>query len=359
MSPSSSTEPARRFGLPQVAAASVVVLILVVVLKELSSLLQPLFFAIFFYYIGAPVSQLLIRKRVPPILATLALVLLAVAILTLFGTIVGAHIEEFAAQFPTYRRKTVELFVRFTGWLRAEYPYVGDRLPADVVSAIPFQRLEGVVRAVVGSFFGFATASLMVAFFLIFVSQEASSLPKRLDAAYGDRRSKRILDVGRRINRGIIHYVYVKGLASLTVALLSFVALIAFRVDYAVLWGVLFFLGNFIPYLGSAVAVALPLLIALLSFSSLAPVFVLAAILIAFQVLVSNYLEPRFAGETLNLSPLVVLTSLVFWGWLWGIVGLMLSIPIMVSLRIVFENLDSTREAAILMSYATKPPKSS
>jgi len=207
-----------------------------------------------------------------------------------------------------------------------------------------------------GNFVNFMSAGLLVIFFVIFITQEGNTLPARLVAAYGTRRADQILEIGRRINSGIIGYVYVKGLASVLVAVLSTIAMLLFQLDLAILWGALVFFGNFIPFLGSAIAVIFPLTICLLQFGSLGVFISLAAILIGFQIFVGNYLEPKFAGTTLNLSPLVVMISLVFWGWLWGIVGLLLSIPIMVSIKFIFENIPATHSLALLMSHQTDKP---
>jgi len=349
-----------KFGVVGLASTLLVLVILVVVLKELASFIQPLFFAIFFFYISHPIVKSLIERKIPSFVAHLVPLFLVVLILFLIGWMIGAHIDTLAAQFPGYKGRVQGLFQSSLMWVFEHLPVVGEKL-REVMSGqtIPLGHLESVVKATVGNFVGFLSFGFLVLFFLIFIMQEAGSMPKRVEAAYGPRRAAQILGIGNRINKGIIRYVYVKGLASLTVAFLSMITMLAFRLDLAILWGVLTFFANFIPYVGSAAAVAFPVVIAFLQFGSLGAVLAMVLILVGIQILVGNYLEPKFAGQQLNLSPVVVLLSLAFWGWLWGIVGLILSIPIMVSLKLILENIPATREISILMSHVTKSAKSS
>jgi AI-2 transport protein TqsA len=122
-------------------------------------------------------------------------------------------------------------------------------------------------------------------------------------------------------------------------------------VEFALVWGMLTFLLNFIPTIGSFVAVLLPLGVAFFQFSDhLIMLFWLALILIAIQFTIGNLVDPRVVGKSLNLSPLVVLFSLIFWGWLWGIIGMFLAVPLAVIAKIIFENIDSLRFLSVLMS---------
>jgi len=338
-----------------IASAFVVFIILVLVLRELAAILQPLFIAVFFYYIGAPLIRELTARKVPSFIAYLVPIFIAVAVLLILGWIIGAYIDDLAANFPSYKLRIQKLAQSSLGFVYVHIPVIGDELKEALSKqTIPLGHLEKIIGTIIGNFVGFLSTSLLVIFFLIFINSEASSLPKRLIDAYGAKKADNILGIGRRINKGIIEYVYVKGLASLLVALLSTGAMLAFRLDLAILWGTLTFFGNFVPYVGSAMAVLFPIVIALLQFNSAGSVFALAICLIGFQILVGNFLEPKYAGQQLNLSPLVVLVSLVFWGWLWGVVGLLLSIPIMVSVKFVLENFDGTRDIAIMMSHVSK-----
>ena len=121
-------------------------------------------------------------------------------------------------------------------------------------------------------------------------------------------------------------------------------------VDFALLWGTLVFILNFIPTIGSIVATVPPIAITFFQFGSIGKTIVVAILLIATQLIVGNILEPKIMGRGLKLSPMVVLLSLIFWGWIWGIPGMLLSVPLTAAIRIGMEQLDSTRTIAELIS---------
>jgi len=127
------------------------------------------------------------------------------------------------------------------------------------------------------------------------------------------------------------------------------IVLLIFGVPFAVLFGVLNFLLNYIPTIGSIIGTTLPVLIAALQFDSLWPAFWLLIILMGLQMLMGNWLEPKLMGTSLGMSPLLVLFALFFWGWLWGIPGMILAVPIMAILQIIFKNIPSLNFLAALM----------
>src|SRR5262249_54128513 len=144
--------------------------------------------------------------------------------------------------------------------------------------------------------------------------------------------------------------IAVKAWISFVTAILSFAVLAAFRVEFAVVWGILIFLLNFIPYVGVLVAVAPPVLLAFLQFDEVWRGIAVAGLLIGVQVFTGQYMEPRLAGKRLNLSPLLIILSLAFWGYLWGPVGMILAVPLTVVCKIVLENIPETKAVGTLMS---------
>jgi AI-2 transport protein TqsA len=133
-------------------------------------------------------------------------------------------------------------------------------------------------------------------------------------------------------------------------AVAAFGVMLAFKLELAPLWAAILFLLNFIPYIGSIVAFIFPMMMAILQFTSFEPVAILGLLFFAIDNLVGNYWEPRMAGARLNLSPLVVVFAVAFWGWLWGPIGMILSVPITVSLRFLLENIGFTRPLALLLA---------
>lgn len=333
------------------AAIAVLVAVAVLALERLAPILQPLALGLFLFYLGAPLARRLERWRVPPLVASLAVVLGATAALAVLGWIVTAQVPTLRERLPEYVREARELLTPAQAWLVDRLPRGGESASSLVDQLFglltPASRL---LRDLLGGLLDWGVLALLAIVFLVFLHFEATTLPERLRAALGERRARRLVAFGARTNEAIVAYMWVKGAASLVIAVLSAAILLAFGVDFALLWAALVFFGNFIPYVGSFVAVLLPLGVAILQFRSWPAVLVLALLLIAAQVFVAELLEPRLAGKRLNLSPVLVIASLLFGGLVWGIVGMVLVIPYVVALRLAFENASSTRWLAILMA---------
>jgi AI-2 transport protein TqsA len=214
-------------------------------------------------------------------------------------------------------------------------------------SGFSFPRL---VQNLSGSFFSFLGNVLWVVLFMAFILAERESFTKRLVNQLGRENAEPILKSLQQINNSVQQYLGLKTLISfLTGALVTIVLTIA-GVDFALLWGVLTFILNFIPTIGSIVATLPPIAITLFQSASISKTLVIAILLLCIQFLVGNVLEPKLMGRGLNLSPLVVLFSLIFWGWLWGIPGMLLSIPLTAAIRIAMEQIEATKTVAVLIS---------
>jgi predicted PurR-regulated permease PerM len=215
----------------------------------------------------------------------------------------------------------------------------------------PDSRIRDVFRSAVGNFLEFLTATFVVLIYTIFLIAERVSLPGRVARAFGEERAKNIMTVVESINRAVHDYIALKTLVSLLQGVLSFAVLASFGVDFAVMWGVLIFLFNFIPYIGSFVAVSVPIVLSFLQFAEEPwKPLVITLLLLLIQRVVDNFIEPRLTGHKLGLSPLLVLLSLAFWGWLWGVVGMILAVPLTVIVKIILENIRETKPLATLMS---------
>jgi predicted PurR-regulated permease PerM len=124
-----------------------------------------------------------------------------------------------------------------------------------------------------------------------------------------------------------------------------------FGVDFYFVWGFLCFFSHYVPNIGSLISTILPGLTALLQFDNIITPIIIIILLIVVQNVIGNILEPKYLGDQLDLSPLLLLLSLIFWGYVWGIVGMILSVPIMSMIKIVLSKFEGTKSVAILMSY--------
>jgi predicted PurR-regulated permease PerM len=324
------------------------------ILYVCASILQPLFIAGLLVYLVIPVHQRLVRWRVP---SAVAYLLIVVGVLGLFWGIGDVAYRNFAQlsgeRLGVYEERLDGLARKVLRGLPFAVPdldnwHVRNLLTFDIG---PDSRVRSVLRSAVGNFLQFLTATFVVLLYLIFLIAERVSLPGRVARAFGETRAKEIMAVIEAINRAVHDYIALKTLVSALQGLLSFAVLAAFGVEFAVMWGVLIFLFNFIPYLGSFVAVSLPIVLSFLQYADepWKPLLI-TLLLLVIQRIVDNFIEPRLTGQKLGLSPLIVLLSLAFWGWLWGVVGMILAVPLTVIGKIILENIRETRPLATLIS---------
>ncbi len=334
------------------AATSIVAVVLLVgVLYQLRDIARPFAIAVFLTYIVHPLVAWLVRRRCPRAVAYALALSVVLAVLYGIGQLAVLNARGFAANLPRYQQnlaryadQLVALAQRYKliepGELRAE---AWRRL-------VPTQWIASIVGEGTSAFFGFVSNLLVVLFFALFILLEAERVPERIRRAWPAARAQRVLDALADINTNVQRYLLVKVLVSAVTAVAALLVMMAFGLDFFALWAVLVFVFNFVPYVGSVLATALPGLLALVQFESPMTALWLAVLLTSIQMLIGNVLEPQLQGRRLNLSPLLILVALAFWGWLWGIVGMVLAIPIAVTLRIAMERVPALRPLAVMMS---------
>ena len=320
-------------------------------LKELAPLLRPLILAVFLAYTILPVhrrlSQWVPSRLAGPLLALLAAVaVLGVAVLV-YGNLVAL------------RGELPRLIDRARGLIEGVRAWGRDHLPAWVfeLASHPGRaetdtaaRLKAIASGLVNAAAGFLAEALVVGFYLIFLLIEARRFPTRVRAGFAPEQADRVLEVVGSINRAMASYLRAKVLSSLVTALPVVAVLWAFGVPFPGMWGVLAFIGNFIPYVGSLVAFVLPVLLAFLELEPVSRPLGVLGLLVLVQVVTNTIVEPRLTAQAVDLSPLVVLIALAFWGLCWGVVGMVLAVPLTVMLKVVWENIALTRPLARLIS---------
>ena len=193
--------------------------------------------------------------------------------------------------------------------------------------------------------------TFIIGFYVLFLFVEENVFNLKLKYLYTE--SSKFDDVSvtlERISAAISKYISLKTLVSLITGVSSFIALLAIGVDTPLFWAFLIFILNFIPVVGSLIAILFPATIALFQFGDLTHFFLVLVIIGFIQLLVGNILEPKIMGNSLNVSSLVVILSLSFWGMIWGITGMVLSVPITVIMIIFFAQFPSTKSLAIILS---------
>ena len=348
-------EPSKSLSDTRVTLAAAWLLLLVlltVILQTLSFLFIPLCFAILACYaMGIPMDYLK-RFKIPKFIRIILIIAVVMGLIFMLGKLVTVNVRQFQAQLPGYEEK----FWEYSANILAHFDISqeqGKEMIDSFLSNFKQKRISslgGIVQSVSGSFFSFMGNLMWVLLFMVFILAEREAFTKRLVNRLGQERSAPILDSMDNINDAIQQYLGLKTLISLLIGVMVTVVLWLLGIDFALLWGTLVFILNFIPTIGSIVATVPPIAITLFQYGSISKTLLVAALLIAMQVAVGNILEPKVMGRGLNLSPLVVLLSLIFWGWVWGIPGMLLSVPLTAALRIAMEQIDSTRTTAALIS---------
>lgn len=219
------------------------------------------------------------------------------------------------------------------------------------VSAASLPDLTGVITGIGASVAGIAATTGLVLVYTLFMFIEQGSFPRKFVKIFNGRasrgRARVILD---SITNNIKKYMFIKTFISGLTAILSYFVMLYFGLEFAAVWAFIIFILNYIPTFGSIIACGLPILYSLVSMDNLRGPVAIAIGLVGLQIVIGNILEPRLTGNKLNLSTLAILINLVFWGILWGPIGMFFSVPLLVATLIILSQFDNTRWIAVLLS---------
>lgn len=317
--------------------------IVVAGIRMAAPILVPFLLSAFIAVISGPLLSWLHRKGVPRALALLTVVVAIVAVGLVLAGLVGRSIDAFSRSLPLYEERLSEQTTSLLAWVRGlgiDVPEGGLQSAFDPGAAM---KLAGSLLSGLG---GVLTNAFMILITVMFLLVEASGFSAKLRATVADPdRSFGTID---RFLATIQRYMAIKTAVSLATGTAITVWLAILGVDYPVLWGLLAFMLNYVPTIGSILAAVPAVLLALLQLGSG------SALLAAFGFLVVNVaigtvIEPRVMGKGLGLSTLVVFLSLVFWGWVLGPVGMLLSVPLTMTLKIGLGSSEDTRWIADLL----------
>ncbi len=312
-------------------------------LREAGPILVPFLFAAFLAIISFPAVEWLTGRRVPLVIAVTLVLLVAVALLGGLGLIVSQSVRNFTANLPFYEERLTEQISQGRTWL--DHSGISVPIPniEDLVDGAAIFSATGTLVAGLGVLLANVLLSLLSYVFMLF---EAPGLPAKLRHAFG-RDSLVLADLDVMAGK-MKRYLALKALVSLGTGIPVWLFLTLMGIDYPVLWGLLAFLLNFIPNIGSIIAAVPPTLLAIIQYGPLSAIAV-GAFFLAINTLMGNIVEPRIMGQGLDLSTFVVFAALVFWGWALGAVGMFLAVPLTIMAQIVLASHPQTRGMAVLM----------
>ncbi|ESR22826.1 AI-2E family transporter [Lutibaculum baratangense] len=264
-------------------------------------------------------------------------------VLFVFTTILSQQVNAVVEAMPRYLQRMDDL-VRDLG------SFAGEDLSADFAAAFREINLAERLPRILGSAGAMLTGISLVVLYLAFMFTERpvfwSKLGRVLDAG-PEHQAHHVI---RAINESIERYFWVKLVVSSMTGLAAYAVMKPLGLDFAETWALLAFILNFIPNIGSVIATIAPTLVALVQFDTLGPFLIVGLGVTAIELFIGNVVEPALMGRSLNLSPLVIILSLTFWGALWGVVGMFLSVPIMVTVLIVASQVPAWRWVAVVLS---------
>lgn len=315
-------------------------------MKAASSLILPLLSSLFIAMISLPLLNWLRSKRVPTAAAVALTLFAALSVLVGVGLVVGGSVRQFTERVPTYQESLNTMFAgvvsRILEQTKAWGLDLSEHLNTQLIN--PSAALD-VAQGALATMLSIVSNSFLVILTITFILFEAAGFPDKLRAAFGVHGASARYD---KIKLEIQKYLGIKTLVSVVTGALVTAALTIIGVDFPFLWGMLAFLLNFIPTLGSLIAAVPPVLLAIVQLGP-GHAIAVAVVFLVVNITMGNLIEPYLMGRRLGLSTLVVFMSLVFWGWVWGPLGMLLSVPLTMICKIMFENTEDLRWVAILL----------
>ncbi len=344
-----------------IALGLILVFMVVWVLIIGETIILPFMIALFFSFLLDPIVELLVKWKIPVGISVTLTLLLAFVFLYLMGLLVYASVQSFVGQFPLYQGRLLNWISQITKLIE---DFLGEPLQLKDYKTLDwfgwlknFSIAKGVLSSV-GTFLTFVLRILIVIIFIAYLLTGKRNINHKIKEAFPGDQAARIIRILETVTNQVQMYLGVKTLVSFITGIISIIIFYIFGLDFAIFWGFLIFLFNFVPNIGAVIASILPALFSLLQFGSPSVAFWLIVSLSILQLSMGNFVEPRMMGRSLNLSPLFVILSLIFWGYIWGITGLILAVPILGTLTIVLENIDSLKFLSVFFRGRRKVVKS-
>ncbi len=319
------------------------IVVIVAGLKAAGAIIVPFLLAVFLAIICSPLLFWLQRRGIPDLLGLVLILGAVVGIWMLFVMLAGTTLADFSRNVPYYQDRLTlimqEIMRRLT-----EYGLSVDTTVLEEI--LNPGRIMKMVASTLNGLGGMLTNTFLILLIFIFLLLEAAGIQDKLRAIRGNQDDS--LEEYAAITSGVNRYLGIKITTSLLTGIMVFILLSVQKVDFAILWAMCAFLLNFIPNIGSIIA-AIPAV--LLCLIQLGPIQALITTIgyLAINTVVGSIIEPRVMGAGIGLSPLVVFLSLIFWGWVLGPVGMLLSVPLTMTLKIAMGGKDSTRWIALLL----------
>ena len=318
-------------------------IIIIAGMRAAQSIIEPFFLSVFIAVICSTPLLFLKRKGVSTGISVVIILVGIVVIAFILIVLIGTSLQDFSDALPTYQARLQDQTAGIFNWLRTR------GIDIDHQKLLGYINPGAVMEVFANALSSFQTVladAFMIILTVIFILLEVSGFPDKLRIALGDKKPpSEGLD---KITSGIKRYIAIKTFTSLATGIFVAVSLVIIGVDYPALWGLIAFLLNYVPNIGSIIAAVPAVLLSFIQFGMGRTLFVIG-VYIFINIIIGSIIEPRVMGRGLGLSTLVVFLSLVFWGWVLGPVGMLLSVPLTMIVKISLEESEDTRWIAVLL----------
>jgi predicted PurR-regulated permease PerM len=324
-------------------------------LSALSSILLPLVLAFLLAVMFEPLLALLKKIKVPSFLILPAVSIITLAFIVLILNIIYQTSTDIASQKDYLTTRFQSKLEGFLNWIESitRGSVNADFLYKQINDIPKSQWFSNTAGSIAGSISSFTGSFIMFSIYYIILLSGMSGYKKYVKYVGGIKKNA-LLETYEKVQKSIFSYMIIKTLLNLASGLMVTLICLAFGIKFAVFWGFITFLVYYIPSFGSIIATVLPLLMGIIQFDSFNKVFFMFICLFVVLTITGSIIEPKIMGTRMRLNTVTVIFGLVFWGYLWGIPGMMLSVPLMVILKLVFEHFPALNIISRLMGYPEK-----
>jgi AI-2 transport protein TqsA len=289
-------------------------------------------------------KSLFIQKYIPSWLKTGLASFVIFGGIFFIGQMLTANIQSLADSYTEYISNIEQIAIKINEVFNINLTKELNNFVANFNFSSYLQSLFNSLSEILGNM-------VMIIFYVVFLFVEESLFQNKFKLIFeSNNRYDKVSGILSKIDKSMSSYISLKSLVSLLTTTLSYFIMLAIGIDSPLFWAFLIFIFNFIPSIGPILGTLLPAMFCLIQFGTFAPALIVLFGVGGVSVLVGSLVEPKLMGNTLNISPLVAIFSLALWGSIWGIIGMLLSVPITVAMIIVFSQFPSTRSIAILLS---------
>lgn len=333
--------------------------VFVYILMALKNILIPFTIAIFLTYLFHPLVSYLKQKNIPQWLSLVFIFIIVFFFYYLIGMLIVSSFSTFPENAQIYSANISKFLVKILkpfDLTIKEFAAIINLDLQEIDFNTVFQGLfkAGIIQNIVSSFSSMLGDFIIVMIFWIFMVLGKDKFEERVKFAFSSNKEK-VENTIKGFNIQLQSYIIIKTIVSLIVGIITTIILLAYGIDYALIWGLLTFILNFVPNIGALIATVAPIAISLLEYGFGFTTISLSVLLIINHNVMGNLVEPHYLGRQMDLSPVFVLFSLIFWGWIWGIPGMFLSVPIAAAMKILFSNIEPLKPIAILMGSKAEP----